>query len=118
MNYQNELTLITPIKEGDEDILSALLLQLKKDIEAGKKQQFEELNNIHFARWVFINKKEVDQKFESVLTSRLIFSAIYDGAENDFLVNLADTAHTNKLGTFIHEIYQHCVNYRLPNERS
>src|SRR5258706_10647090 len=103
MNYQNELTLVTPVKEGDEDILSAHLLEMKMDLLAGKKEKFEELDNIHFARWVFVNKKEVDQKFENILASRLIFSTIYDGSEEDYLINLADT---NKLGTFIDEIYQ------------
>lgn len=112
MNYQNELTLITPIKDGDEDILSALLLQIKMDLEAGKKEQFENLN-IHFARWIFVNKKEVDEKFENILASRLIFSSIYDGSEEHHFVDLADT-----LGIFIDQMYQHCVDYPLSDKRS
>ncbi|MEO6453913.1 MAG: hypothetical protein ABIN97_07580, partial [Ginsengibacter sp.] len=114
MSYQNEITLVTPVKQGDEDILSALLLQIKLDMEAGKKEQFENLD-IHFARWIFVNKQEVDEDFENVLSSRLIFSSIFDGVDEDHLIALSDS---NVLGTFIDQMYEHCVDYPPLQERN
>lgn len=115
MSQQNELTFITQVKEGDEDLLSRLLLQLKVNLESGVKESFEDLNSIHFLRWVFINRKDVDQRFEYLLSSRLVFSVIYDGNEEQFLTQLSDK---NTLGVFVDDIYQHCAGYPMPVERN
>ncbi len=115
MSVQNELTLVTPVKEGDEDTLSRLLLQLKSDLEKDKKEPFENLNNIHFARWIFSDKKETDQSFENILSSRLIFASVFDGPREEHYNALSDIRF---LGTFTDQLYEHCIDYPRPGERT
>src|SRR6185437_4385365 len=57
MIRQNPLTLVTPVKNGEHDNLEALLTKIRNDIINGLPQQFEGLNTIHYARWVFWNPK-------------------------------------------------------------
>src|SRR6186713_3367828 len=56
--HQHPLTLVTPVKSGQQDNLNGLLMQIRKDVQAGQPVGFENLGTIHYARWVLLEPKD------------------------------------------------------------
>ncbi|MEO8415655.1 MAG: hypothetical protein ABI472_18475 [Ginsengibacter sp.] len=110
---QNPLTLVTPVKIGEHDILDAVLMKIRVDVQHGIPQQFEDLNTIHYARWILLEPKDADGKPQPGIGVRLVFSSDFDGDENEHLTDLS-----TKCARFIDDMYSYCEGYPLPNERT
>src|SRR5664279_721921 len=100
MIHQNPLTLVTPVKNGEHDNLDALLMRIRSDLRNGLPQEFENLNTIHYARWILLEPKDADGKMQSDVGVRLVFSSDFDGDESEHLKDLS-----TKCGLFIDEMY-------------
>src|SRR5665213_1752541 len=113
MISQNPLTLVTPVKSGEHDKLDALLMKIRTDIINGLPQQFENLNTIHYARWILLEPKDADGKPQPDVDLRLVFSSDFDGDENQHLSDIS-----TKCAEFFDGIYEHCEGYPAANERT
>ncbi len=113
MTRQNPLTLVTPVKNGQHDDLDILLTKISNDLRKGLPQQFEDLNTIHYARWILLEPKDADGKIQNDVGLRLVFSSDFDGDETEHLADLS-----TKCAGFIDEMYSHCEAYPVPGERS
>ncbi len=111
MIHQNPLTLVTPVINGEHDNLEALLMKIRKDILNGVPQPFEELNTIHYARWILLEPKDADGKPQTDVGVRLVFSSDFDGDESEHLSDLS-----TKCAKFMDEMYSHCEGYPAVNE--
>ena len=76
-------------------------------------QEFENLNTIHYARWILLEPKDADGKIQSDVGVRLVFSSDFDGDESEHLTDLS-----TKCAGFIDEMYSHCEEYPGINERT
>src|SRR5665213_127781 len=110
---QNPLTLVTPVKNGERDNLDSLLMKIRVDINNGLPQQFEELNTIHYARWVLLEPKDADGNPQPGVGVRLVFSSDFDGDENQHLSDIS-----TKCAEFFDALYSHCEGYPEANERT
>src|SRR5664279_4466881 len=106
---QNPLTLVTPVKTGEHDTLDALLMKIRADVQKRMPQQFEDLNTIHYARWILLEPKDADGKPQPGIGVRLVFSSDFDGDENEHLTDLS-----TKCARFIDDMYSYCEGYPLP----
>jgi len=113
MIHQNPLTLVTPVKAGEHDNLDTLLNKIRQDLINGLPQEFENLNTIHYARWILLEPKDADGKIQSDVGLRLVFSSDFDGDESDHLTDLS-----TKCSRFVDQMYSHCDDYPAPNERT
>lgn len=113
MIHQNPLTLVTPVKNGEHDNLDALLMKIRQEIIKGSPQDFENLNTIHYARWILLEPKDADGKLQSDVGVRLVFSSDYDGDEDEHLTDLS-----TKCARFIDDMYSCCEDYPPPARRS
>jgi hypothetical protein len=89
MIHQNPLTLVTPVKTGEHDNLDALLIKIRRDLINGLPQQFQDLNTIHYARWILLEPKDADGKPQEDIGVRLVFSSDFDGDEDEHLTDLS-----------------------------
>jgi hypothetical protein len=113
MTPQNPLTLVTPVKNGEHDNLDTLLMKIRKDIISGLPQQFEELNTIHYARWILLEPKDADGKAQPGVGVRLVFSSDFDGDESQHLSDIS-----TKCAQFFDDMYSHCEGYPEPKDRN
>jgi hypothetical protein len=113
MTHQHPLTLVTPVREGEHDNLHALLMQMRRDVQAGISQSFETLGTIHYARWILLEPKDADGHPETDVGVRLVFSSNYDGEEDEHLTGLATLC-----ASFIDQLYGHCEGYPSPASRT
>jgi hypothetical protein len=113
MTPQNPLTLVTPVKNGEHDNLDTLLMKIRKDIINGLPQQFEDLNTIHYARWILLEPKDADGKSQPGVGVRLVFSSDFDGDESQHLSDIS-----TKCAQFFDDMYSHCEGYPEPKDRT
>jgi hypothetical protein len=113
MTPQNPLTLVTPVKNGEHDNLDTLLMKIRKDIINGLPQQFEDLNTIHYARWILLEPKDADGKSRPGVGVRLVFSSDFDGDESQHLSDIS-----TKCAQFFDDMYSHCEGYPEPKDRT
>ena len=111
MIHQNPLTLVTPVKNGEHDNLDALLMKIRRDLINGLPQQFQDINTIHYARWILLEPKDADGKPQEDVGVRLVFSSDFDGDEGEHLTDLS-----TKCAQFFDEMYSHCEGYPSANE--
>jgi len=113
MTRQNPLTLITPVSTELLIPLTARLLQIRQEIETGTRQPFEDLDTIHYARWIILHPKDIDYTYPSSPGVRLVFSSDFDGDIQSHLSQLAE-----KCPAFIDQIYSCCEGYPDPDTRT
>ncbi len=113
MIQQNPLTLVTPVKAGERDSLDAQLSKIRTGLQLGLPQQFEELNTIHYARWILLEPNDADGTPQPGIGLRLVFSSDFDGDESEHLNDLS-----TKSAQFMDGIYCHCEGYPSANERT
>ncbi len=74
-----ELTAIAPLRPGGADQLRALFADRKRREAKGEKSPIEQIQRIHYARWVIIDGGE-----------RLLFTSNFDGELGDYLEEFAE----------------------------
>lgn len=97
------LTVITPILADQLNALRAHLNGIGKDIGGQTEIPFEELETVHFMRWVIIPEESLDGR---VLPAQLILSTNYDGPESVHLHELVDKASAG-----LRRIYACCEGF-------
>lgn len=113
MTHQHPLTLVTPVISGQQDNLHAVLMEIRKELLAGRGESFESLGTIHYARWILLEPKDADGQPETDVGWRLVFSSNYDGDEDAHLEGLSTIA-----ADFTDRLYSHCEGYPAGSVRT
>ncbi|MHA4810839.1 hypothetical protein ACX0G9_22215 [Flavitalea flava] len=113
MTKQRPLTLVTPVRNGEHDNLNKLLLQIRKEMQEGVREGFEDLGTIHYARWVLLEPRDADGNQEPGVPVRLVFSSNFDGLQEDHLRGLATVG-----ASFLDRLYAHCEGYPVAGKRT
>jgi hypothetical protein len=99
------LTVMTPIREGHESVLTHYLSTL----EAGPASPLTSVPGTHFARWVVIGDvvyEGVGQRPDHLRVGRLLFTSNFDGPLEPYLEKLR-----TGLGEVADAIWAHCGGY-------
>jgi hypothetical protein len=108
--YQNGLTIITPVRDGHAGRLKAVLDEFQAQVPSHDDIPFEDLERVHFMRWVLLPAATDDLGREA--PAQLVLSTNYDEPLDAHLDELVDVA-----GTALDRVYRHCVGYD-PSEAS
>ncbi|MFB6249938.1 MAG: hypothetical protein ABEL97_15360 [Salinibacter sp.] len=103
-SYQNGLTVVTLVRAGHEDRLSAVLDEFQAQVPSHDDIPFEELTRVHFMRWVLLPATTDDLGRET--PAQLVLSTNYDEPLDAHLEELVDVA-----GTALDRVYRHCAGY-------
>ena len=109
--YQNGLTILTPIREGQAEALAAVLEEINEAIPTHPDIAFDQLKRVHFIRWVVVPAAIDDLGRDR--PAQLILSTNYDELLSAHLNELFDVGQAA-----LHRIYEHCVDYPAPAQRS
>jgi len=104
---QNAITVIVPIKKGQDSRLEKILTQIGKDVMGSKDNQsvvFSKSPSTHFARWAILRNNELTE--DQTIDPRLFFSSNFDGDLNDYLKELVQV-----MGPGMDPIWSKCVGY-------
>ena len=104
---QSALTLVTPIKPGQESNVDIILKGIRQDLDIGSFKLFDEIGTIHYARFVVLKDQLSNSK------ANLVFSSDYDGLLDEHLLIIC-----NKGQAIIDELYGCCEGYPQPADRS
>lgn len=104
---QNSITVISPILKNKVTEVQRLLKAFKAQLNHGEQKEFENLNTIHFARWLVIDAQNPLQ------TPKLVFVSDFDGPREDLLKGLCSVSEA-----LIDRIYENCADYPTPQERT
>lgn len=96
---QYALTLNVPILDDKIDSLKVVLSKQKPAL----KKALASIGTIHYARWVIIDKYELDGQ---ELAAQLVFSSNFDGSIDQHFQDL-DT----QLGDMLDDVYENCEGY-------
>lgn len=101
------LTVLTPIRPGDEADLEAHLAQLPQ----GEQSPFDRLSSTHFARWVIVGPLRTDYPgapwpAPPLRMRYLLFTATFNSPVEDYVEELR-----TGLGADADAVWGHCVNY-------
>ena len=97
---QNSITVISPILKNKVTEVQRLLKEFKAQLNKGEEKEFENLNTIHFARWLVIDAENPLQ------TPKLVYFSDFDGSKENLLKGICSVS-----GTLIDRIYENCVDY-------
>lgn len=78
-NNVTELTAIAPLRPGGADTLRQIFAQRKHDEAMGGRSPIEQIESIHYARWVILDGG-----------TRLLFTSNFDGNLEDYLAEFAE----------------------------
>lgn len=109
--YQNGLTIVTPVRSGHSAPLTAVLEEINASVPAHDDLPFDALTRVHFLRWVLLPATTDDLGRDT--KTQLVLSTNYDEPLTAHLEELVDVG-----GRALDRIYQHCVGYPAPDERS
>lgn len=112
MAVQHPLTLVTPVLKEKYSLMYDILRELSQKLEEGNHHKFKSFETIHYARWFIMDDKGMYGNPENQ-GMKLVFSANYDGDEDDLLIQLSGEA-----GYYIDHIYQNCEGYMPEGERT
>ena len=104
---QNALTVVVPIKSGQEGPLEDYLTLIGEDIMGNRNNTFVHFSkspSTHFARWAILRKNKLT-KTQS-LGQRLFFSSNFDGDLDAYLKELVDV-----MGPGMEDIWNKCEGY-------
>lgn len=96
------LTVAVPIKPGQVEALDALLTSIGNDIKGNPHIRFEELETVHFMRWVVLRRQP------GMSADYLLLETNFDGTLDEHLEDLVLAS-----GNTLHTIYRHCQGYAL-----
>jgi hypothetical protein len=101
------LTLLTPIRAGEESELAAYLAQVPR----GEDSPFRRLPRTHFARWVIVDQLHRDYPGapvpgEPLAASYLMFTSTFDGTVREYVEELRI-----RLGVEADGVWGHCIKY-------
>jgi hypothetical protein len=96
LGQANELTVIFPIKHGEE----AALRQTLADSALAAQNLFAGIPTVHYARWTILHLGQGDE------AGHLLFSSNYDGAFDDYMAALAAT-----IPAALARIWSHCEGW-------
>lgn len=107
----HSMTVIAPVKSGEETALKELLREIGYDIKKNKSLRFADFPTIHFARWVVIppdlsDPAEPPRPNEPAAPYLLAFGTDHDGSDETLLADLV-----NRAGTALDAIYSHCDDW-------
>ena len=110
--YQDGLTVITPIRPGQEKTLAGVLQQIVEgDVEENPLVPFGQLETVHFARWVILPASR-DARGRPTPAS-LVFSTNFDASAERHLEELYEKARSG-----LDRIYECCAGYPPLGERT
>ena len=109
--YQEGLTIVTRIADGEVEALRASLQAIEDDIEANPYIPFRQFETIHFARWVVFDASTDAQGRPT--PAQLVFSTNVDEPVAAHLDELYDKGRDG-----LNHVYRHCVGYPPPGERT
>lgn len=108
MIQQEPLTIITPVHPGQVDSLLATMKKINFEVEHHLPERLEEINTIHFARWLLIDYDQYDSEAFDPGSPKLVFSSNFDGKASQQLLDLCE-----KSTPIIDMLYGHCIGYPL-----
>ncbi len=108
---ERDLTVITPIRDGHEAKLRALLDQIGDDVRNTAGLPFHQLSTVHFMRWVVVPGFSRDGMV--MAPASLVLSTNFDPPRARHLRELVTLA-ADKLD----EIYRHCEGWPPPEGRA
>ncbi len=91
--YENitEMTLLTPIKDGEADELAQVLAA----VQIAEDSPIKKISTIHYARWVILDEG-----------ARLLFTSNFDGTWEKYLRDFSE-----KIPEGLDAIWGHCVGW-------
>ena len=104
---QNAITVIVPIKPGQEKRLDEVLTRIGNDVMGSRDNQsvhFSKSPSTHFARWAILRKNDLT-KGQSI-DPQLYFSSNFDGDRDAYLKELVEV-----MGPGMEEIWNKCAGY-------
>jgi hypothetical protein len=107
MKQQYPLTLITPVLAIRKENLFVFLNEIKKGIEDKMHVSFEDLNTIHFARWLVIDYEKSDEM------PKLVYSANFDNSPQEHIHDMC-----SKSPDIVDILYSCCEGYPLPENNT
>ena len=108
MTHQETLTVIAPIKTDQINSLREVLQSIQQNIGHNDLIPFAQLPQVHFARFVILEKVE-DPLGGSIIPASLVFSNCLDAPLKKYLRSLAE-----KAGPGLDQIFSHCEGYPPP----
>jgi len=109
--YQEGLTIVTRITDGEIESLRASLAEIEADIEENVYIPFRQFETIHFVRWV-VFEASMDANGRPT-PAQLVFSSNVDEPVAAHLDELYDKGLDG-----LNHVYRHCVGYPPPGERT
>lgn len=110
-SYQNGLTIVTPIIEGQEEALRQTLQDIDDDVESNDLVPLSRCVRIHFARWIILERSS--DALGRPTPAVLIFSTNYDGALEAHLDELYEHGAAG-----LDRIYRSCEGYPASEART
>jgi hypothetical protein len=87
--------------------------EIKKNLEDGNKPEFENLNIIHYARWVVIDNGKSYINDPTPRIPKLVFVVDFDGDVDRFLQGFCKDA-----SGILDEVYEHCEGFPGMEQRT
>ena len=101
---QNALTVVVPIKKGQEEKLDKILTGIGEDVMGSRDNQsvhFSKSPSTHFARWAILRENGLTK-----IRPQLYFSSNFDGDLNAYLKELVEV-----MGRGMEDIWNKCEGY-------
>lgn len=106
MVTQHAFTFLAPVAANQVESLRKLLhCILDEDVETNEWFPFIQMETIHFARLLILDKRASERKREHHYPAYLVFSTNYDGDLNDHLHEVVE-----KAGDGFRQVFGHCEN--------
>lgn len=109
--YQEGLTIVTRITDGEIEPLRASLAEIEADIEENVYIPFRQFETIHFVRWV-VFEASTDANGRPTPAQRVSSSNV-----DEPVAAHLDELYDKGLDGLNH-VYRHCVGYPPPGERT
>jgi hypothetical protein len=121
MIHQHPFITLSEVKEDQLTTLRTRLEAIRVDLQ--KKQLAEEpvefgrVSTLHYGRWVILSRDSFRDEPAVPVGIRLVFTTNYDGIGEDHQ-EYHLTELVTKLTTYIDDLYECCVGYPEPGERT
>ena len=118
---QHPLITLSEVKEDKLDILKTRLEEIRVSLfnsqMAEQPTEFGKVSTLHYGRWVILSRDSFRDEPAIPVGVRLILTTNYDGIGNDHK-DYHLTELVTKLTKYIDDVYECCVGYPEPAERT
>ena len=121
MIHQYPLIILAAIREDRLDTLKQRLETIRVNLldsqMAEAPTEFGKVSTLHYGRWIILSRESFRDEPAVPVGIRLVLSTNYDGM-GDNHVDYHLTELVTKLSTYIDDVYECCVGYPEPGERT